>query len=857
MMGFKKVICVFLAFLIISNFGAVNFTDLELGFGNTSYAGSTDVEDIRFEDENLNIAVRKSLNKGPDDKVKIEELKEIKELYADEMNISNLNGIELLTELKYLYLNGNSIENVSKIKSLNKLVCLQMSDNDITDISGFEELVQLEFLELSGNKLEDVSPLANIKTLKHLNLSNNQIVDINFIYNLENIESLVLNDNKIVYIIHISNCKKLKTLIVNNNEIYNLLPIMTLADKLITLYVGGNKPWMPLNREAFPHLKDTDIEIESSPTPQATSTPCVTPTTIPTITPIATSTPKPSTDTTPTPISVTPTTVTATPVMPTPTPTSACYTQIPTIVPSIIPTPTPTKPAITPINPTATPTATYTSVPTPTAIIIPSDTTKPTCTPTPSRKPIFFPDENLAKIIREAVLGKEPGTVVYLDEIKTLECINICEVKNIYKYGMIVSLQGLQNFYELTELNLTNQKIEDITPIGSLTKLKGLYLSNNKIKNIYPLRNLTELEELDLTCNQIGDANPLNYLESYDKLKRLYLSNNEITDVQGLTEIKSIEVLYLQNNEIIDFSFLNNMESLKYLFISGDKNSKNYNVIEDKIINNLIEKDFTKSPPSVTPKPSETSVVKETPIPWPHQTERPVILNPVIIIDSRSRDDATSTPGATITPSLNTSVVTPKPTTVEIKDTKPAILPFKDTSGHWAEKSLLKLFEREILSGYPDGSMRPQKEMTRAEVTVILVKALNLKPLTDKKYNFKDDSKLPAWAYGYIQRAVEKGIIKGYDDNSFRPLQKISRNEIVTMIVRAFGFQNKQGSDITFIDSGTIPKWSKDSIFTAVSLGIVKGYRNNSFMPYKDVTRAEAATILENSLGIMEKSKTL
>ncbi|KNY26663.1 S-layer homology domain-containing protein [Pseudobacteroides cellulosolvens] len=197
-------------------------------------------------------------------------------------------------------------------------------------------------------------------------------------------------------------------------------------------------------------------------------------------------------------------------------------------------------------------------------------------------------------------------------------------------------------------------------------------------------------------------------------------------------------------------------------------------------------------------------------------------------------------------------MITPKPTT--IPSTKASIV-FKDIVGHWAENSLMKLFERGILSGYPDKSMRPQLEITRAEATVILVKSLALDPLNSKKYKFKDDSKLPSWAYGYIQRAVEKGIIKGYDDNSFRPMQKVSRSEIVSMIVRAFSFDHKQGKGIAFIDSSTIPKWSKDSIISAVELGIIKGYENNTFMPYKHVTRAEAATILENSINIMEKKK--
>jgi len=851
MSGLKKVICLLLAFFTLSNLCGINFTSVEFD-SNSSYAES--VDDIRFDDEKLDQVVRETLNKDINDKVNLEELKEIKELNADNVGITNLNGIELLSELNYLYLNENNINDISVIKSLKKLVCLQIACNNIINISGLEELTDLKFLDLSRNKIKDITPIAGLRSLKHLNLGNNRIQDISMLGNLMNLETLVLNDNEIEDISVVLCYDTVQTLILNNNKISYWSPVInSLRYSLVTLYVGGNKPGKPpLKREYFPYLKDTDIA-EATPTPADTPTPTMTPTSKPIVTPIPTYgiTPTPASGTSPTP------NTTQIPTEPIPTPTKI-------ITPGASPTPTKalytaTKPAETATpRPTATPRSTATPRPTetippvwptPTEIII---TAKPSYTPVPTRKPVFFPDENLAKVIREELLKKDPGTVIYLDEIKDVKSFNVTEGKNI------VSLQGLQYFYGLTMLNLTNQKIEDVTTVGKLVNLENLYLSGNRIKSIYPLRNLPELKILDLKRNQIDDVNPLSILCEYERLNELYLSYNNITEVQGLTLITSLSVLQIDHNEINDFRFVNNLRNLKCLYLSGNK-SEDYTVISDEIIKSLSPNgmDFT-AHGKATPNPSQTNTVSQTPSNMgPSQTEKTVIANPVIIADRRTRDDeATSTPrpsvsSATITPSPYNPVVTPKPTLI------PSIkkVVFKDIIGHWAENSLMKLFDMGILSGYPDKSMRPQLEITRAEATVILIKSLGLEPLNSKKYKFIDDDKLPSWAYGYIQRAVEEGIIKGYDDNSFRPTQKVSRSEIVTMIVRAFGLEQKPGISVDFIDASTIPKWSKDSVTSAVYLGIVKGYKDSTFMPYKNVTRAEAATMLENSINIMTEKK--
>ncbi|MGI6331759.1 MAG: S-layer homology domain-containing protein [Zhaonellaceae bacterium] len=107
---------------------------------------------------------------------------------------------------------------------------------------------------------------------------------------------------------------------------------------------------------------------------------------------------------------------------------------------------------------------------------------------------------------------------------------------------------------------------------------------------------------------------------------------------------------------------------------------------------------------------------------------------------------------------------------------------------HWAARDIDLLTAREIVSGYSDGTYRPGKGVTRAEFTVLLIKALNLE---DTAATLKAAGQLfrdvngGYWAKGYIHLAWELGVVGGYPDGTFRPENTIRRDEMVAMLVRA------------------------------------------------------------------------
>lgn len=216
----------------------------------------------------------------------------------------------------------------------------------------------------------------------------------------------------------------------------------------------------------------------------------------------------------------------------------------------------------------------------------------------------------------------------------------------------------------------------------------------------------------------------------------------------------------------------------------------------------------------------------------------------------------TSTPTATKRVSYQhdtpTSTPTPTPTVTPTASAKPTEIPdkkvpgalFPDAINHWSKEYIDILFSKAILDGYLDGTIKPDNEITRAEISVILGKAIGLDTKNNKKIPFKDAESIPNWAASYVGILAERGIIKGYEDGSFRPNNKINRAELVAMVIRANNIKSNNNTLNRFKDSNTIPLWASGYIQAAVNLGILGGYPDNTIRPLDNITRGEAFAII-------------
>ncbi|ACV63463.1 S-layer domain protein [Desulfofarcimen acetoxidans DSM 771] len=182
-------------------------------------------------------------------------------------------------------------------------------------------------------------------------------------------------------------------------------------------------------------------------------------------------------------------------------------------------------------------------------------------------------------------------------------------------------------------------------------------------------------------------------------------------------------------------------------------------------------------------------------------------------------------------------------------------MPYPDVpAGHWAAGDIAKLYREGIMKGYPDGSFKPENNITRAEFTVLLVKAMGWQP-SSTGLDFADSGVIPPWAGGSIAAAVENGALSGYEDGTFQADRLINRAEIAVIIVRAMGKQidTLRPEALTFSDAGAVADWARGYVAEAVEQGIIKGKPGNLFAPGDSATRAEAAAMVARMMENMGK----
>ncbi len=178
-----------------------------------------------------------------------------------------------------------------------------------------------------------------------------------------------------------------------------------------------------------------------------------------------------------------------------------------------------------------------------------------------------------------------------------------------------------------------------------------------------------------------------------------------------------------------------------------------------------------------------------------------------------------------------------------------------DAAGHWAEKDILRLASRRVVSGYEDGSFRPEVAVTRAQFAKFIVLSLGLTRGTALPAGFTDAASVQAWAVPYVSACLRDGIMTG-SGGLIRPNDSITRAEASAMVVRALGLGPQGGSDgagaggPAFTDSSSIPIWAAGFAAEAFAHGLIEGLPGNVFDPSGKLTRAQAATALSRAIDI-------
>lgn len=183
------------------------------------------------------------------------------------------------------------------------------------------------------------------------------------------------------------------------------------------------------------------------------------------------------------------------------------------------------------------------------------------------------------------------------------------------------------------------------------------------------------------------------------------------------------------------------------------------------------------------------------------------------------------------------------PLTTEKTPAETVTVKFNDMeSAKWAEESVEYLLKKGIVNGYPDGSFKPGKAVTREEFATMLVSALGL---YSKESSCSFSDVLPgSWYYNYVASAYEAGVVNGIDEESFGVGESITREQAAAMIYRAATVCGKIFSgDMEFADGDFIAEYAKEAV-GKISGVIINGDESGCFNPKEVTTRAQAARMI-------------
>lgn len=160
--------------------------------------------------------------------------------------------------------------------------------------------------------------------------------------------------------------------------------------------------------------------------------------------------------------------------------------------------------------------------------------------------------------------------------------------------------------------------------------------------------------------------------------------------------------------------------------------------------------------------------------------------------------------------------------------------------GSWYESSVVHLLEKDIITGYLDQTFRPNNVVSRAEAVTMIGRALEIEPsVTVSSYS---DVPNGSFANGFIEEATKSGWITGYTDQTFRPSSSVTRGDIATMLYRAFKLEDK--SDYNPFSDVVKERYYGIPVLSLYYYEYITGYIDGSFQPTQSITRAEFAKIL-------------
>ncbi|MGG4394733.1 S8 family serine peptidase [Paenibacillus thiaminolyticus] len=174
--------------------------------------------------------------------------------------------------------------------------------------------------------------------------------------------------------------------------------------------------------------------------------------------------------------------------------------------------------------------------------------------------------------------------------------------------------------------------------------------------------------------------------------------------------------------------------------------------------------------------------------------------------------------------------------------TEPLVEGFRDIGAHWAQEAIVEAVRSNWISGYDEALFRPNRQITRAEAAAVLAKAFELSGSIQGAPTFTD---VPAkhWAYADVSRVAKAGITGGIGNGRFGPGLPVKRAEMAVMMGKALGIKPERPAEAPFRDV-PVSHWAAPMLAAMKEQGLIQGMDGDMFAPERQATRAEFVSML-------------
>lgn len=164
-----------------------------------------------------------------------------------------------------------------------------------------------------------------------------------------------------------------------------------------------------------------------------------------------------------------------------------------------------------------------------------------------------------------------------------------------------------------------------------------------------------------------------------------------------------------------------------------------------------------------------------------------------------------------------------------------------ESRAHWAQASIDKWIGHGVVQGYSDGSFRPNQKITRAELVTIINRLFAFYDKSDIKFSDISDS---AWYAEALSIAKKAGYYEGFPGNLSKATEQVTRQDVASLIAKAFTLKNDSAyNKLPFADESKISDYARDAV-TALS-DVISGYPDGTFRPTENMTRAELVKVID------------